>query len=165
MHRILFFLLFAQASIVSCQNPQSEVPEKAALPNIIIIYADDLGFGDVGAYGSELIPTPNLDRLAAEGMRFTDAHAPSATCTPSRFGLLTGMYPWRNKRARILSGTAPLLIDTAQSTIASMLKERGYQTGIVGKWHLGLGDGVRKRRRKKEEKKGGRERNWMIKGG
>ena len=135
-------LLFAILLLMACQDKQAEKQASPSrLPNIIIIYADDLGFGDVGAYGSKLISTPNLDRLAVEGRRFTDAHAPSATCTPSRFGLLTGMYPWRNKRARILSGTAPLLIDTAQSTVASMLKTQGYRTGIVGKWHLGLGDG------------------------
>ena len=128
--------------VSGCQPPESMVDDSDHIrPNIIIIYADDLGFGDVGVYGSTKIPTPNIDQLAMEGRRFTDAHAPSATCTPSRFGLLTGMYPWRNKRARILSGTAPLLIDTAQATLASMLKEQGYHTGIVGKWHLGLGNG------------------------
>lgn len=110
-------------------------------PNIVIIYLDDLGYGDVGAYGATELETPHIDRLAAEGIRFTQGYATSATCTPSRFGLLTGMYPWKNERARILPGTAPLIIDTAQVTLPKLMKERGYATGIVGKWHLGLGDG------------------------
>ncbi|MCL3782447.1 arylsulfatase [Prolixibacteraceae bacterium JC049] len=110
-------------------------------PNIVIIYLDDLGYGDVSAYGATEINTPNMDMLAKGGIRFTDAHTTSATCTPSRYGLLTGMYPWRNKRARILKGDAPMLISTQQLTIPKMLKSKGYHTGIVGKWHLGLGDG------------------------
>ena len=110
-------------------------------PNIIVIYADDLGYGDVGAYGATEMPTPNMDKLAAGGVRFTNGYASSATCSPSRYALLTGVYPWRNARAKILSGTAPLLIDTAQMTIPKMLRAKGYHTGIVGKWHLGLGDG------------------------
>ncbi|MFC2115867.1 arylsulfatase [Bacteroidota bacterium] len=111
------------------------------LPNIVVIYTDDLGYGDVGAYDAGVLKTPNIDNLANGGLRFTNAYASSATCSPSRYALLTGAYPWRNKRARILSGTAPLLIDTAQATIPKMLRERGYHTGIVGKWHLGLGAG------------------------
>jgi arylsulfatase A-like enzyme len=111
------------------------------LPNIVIIYADDLGYGDVGAYGAAQLKTPNMDRLATEGLRFTQGYAASATCTPSRYALLTGIYPWRNKDAKILPGTAPLLIDTGQITIPKMLKAKGYHTGIVGKWHLGLGSG------------------------
>ena len=110
-------------------------------PNIIIIYADDLGYGELGAYGATQLKTPNLDMLANGGMRFSNGYASSATCTPSRYALLTGVYPWRNKDAKILPGTAPLIIDTAQTTIPKMLKKRGYHTGIVGKWHLGLGSG------------------------
>ncbi|MCA6075124.1 arylsulfatase [Fulvivirga sp. 1062] len=110
-------------------------------PNIIIIYLDDLGYGDVSAYGSTTISTPNMDRLANEGLKFTRGYAASATCTPSRYALLTGTYPWRNKNARILPGTAPLLIDTSMITLPKMLRQQGYKTGIVGKWHLGLGDG------------------------
>lgn len=121
---------------------ESQVEDNAgATPNIIIIYADDLGYGDVGAYGATELETPNMDRLAEEGMQFTSGYAASATCTPSRYALLTGVYPWRNKQAKILPGTAPLLIDTAQMTIPKMLREKGYHTGIVGKWHLGLGSG------------------------
>ncbi len=111
-------------------------------PNIVVIYMDDLGYGDIGAYGATSLETPNIDKLATEGIMFTEGYATSATCTPSRYGLLTGMYPWKNKNARILPGTAPLIIDTAQVTLPKMLKAEGYITGIVGKWHLGLGDGV-----------------------
>jgi arylsulfatase A-like enzyme len=102
---------------------------------------DDLGYGDIGAYGATEINTPNMDKLAEGGLRFTQGYAASATCTPSRYALLTGVYPWRNKDAKILPGTAPLLIDTDQLTLPKMLKDEGYHTGVVGKWHLGLGDG------------------------
>ncbi len=114
----------------------------AGKPNIIFIYADDLGYGDIGAYGATAIKTPNMDRLANGGVKFTNGYATSSTCTPSRYGLLTGTYPWRNKNAKILAGTAPLLIGTSQITIAGMLQKSGYHTGIVGKWHLGLGNGA-----------------------
>jgi arylsulfatase A-like enzyme len=108
-------------------------------PNIVIILADDLGFGDTGCYGATKISTPNIDRLAQQGLRFTDAHATSATCTPSRFALLTGQYPWRKEGTGILPGNAALIIDPKQATLPSILKTAGYRTGIVGKWHLGLG--------------------------
>ena len=111
-------------------------------PNIIVIYADDVGYGDIGCYGADAIPTPNIDGLAAEGMRFTAGYATASTCTPSRYSLLTGQFPFRNDRAKqekVLPGNAPLIIDPAQSTLPSMLKSVGYTTGLVGKWHLGLG--------------------------
>ena len=110
-------------------------------PNIIIMYADDLGFGDVGCYGAESIPTPNIDRLAADGLLFTNGYATAATCTPSRYSLLTGAYSWRNPDAAILAGDAPMIIGEDEGTVASMLAGEGYRTGIVGKWHLGLGGG------------------------
>ena len=109
-------------------------------PNIIVIYADDLGYGDVGAYGGEAVVTPHLDALAAKGLRFTDGHATAATCTPSRYSLLTGEYAFRRK-ASIQQGDAPLLIDPKRETVASVLQRRGYATAVVGKWHLGLGLG------------------------
>lgn len=109
-------------------------------PNIIIIYADDVGYGDLGCYGAKAIDTANLDRMAASGLRFTSAYATASTCTPSRYSLLTGEYPFRNAQAQILSGNAPLIIDPAKPTIASVLKDKGYATGLVGKWHLGLGE-------------------------
>lgn len=133
-------LIILSAVLLSCKTESSQHTEKQK-PNIIIIYADDLGYGDVGAYGATEMPTPNIDKLAEGGVRFTQGYASSATCSPSRFALLTGMYPWRNERAKILSGTAPLLIDTTQMTLPKMLRREGYHTGIVGKWHLGLGDG------------------------
>ena len=139
IYRILF-LLIASCIIASCTS-SPKTGEKAAMPNIVLIYADDLGYGDVGAYGATEIKTPNMDRLANEGIRFTNGYASSATCSPSRYALLTGVYPWRNKNAKILPGTAPLIIDTQHLTLPKMLKASGYQTGIVGKWHLGLGDG------------------------
>lgn len=131
----VMIILFA-----SCKATNSET-DKKRLPNIVIINMDDLGYGDMGAYGATGIQTPNMDRLANEGVRFTNGYATSSTCTPSRYALMTGIYPWRNKDAKILPGTAPLLIDTAQQTLPKMLKQTGYRTGIVGKWHLGLGTG------------------------
>ncbi|MCL3780006.1 arylsulfatase [Prolixibacteraceae bacterium JC049] len=110
-------------------------------PNVVIIYADDLGIGDVSAYGQQTLKTPGMDRIANEGIRFNCGYATSATCTPSRYSLLTGSYPWRNKKAQVLPGDAPLLISTDQPTLPKMLRTAGYTTGIVGKWHLGLGTG------------------------
>lgn len=136
----LFLVIFSCKKQVE-QLPKDEVETNITRPNIVIIYADDLGYGDVGSYGATEISTPNMDKLANEGVRFTNGYASSATCTPSRYALLTGVYPWRNKKAKILPGTAPLIIDTSQVTIPKMLKKRGYHTGIVGKWHLGLGTG------------------------
>lgn len=110
-------------------------------PNIVIIYADDLGFGDVSCYGAKAIPTPNIDRLAENGVKFTQGYAPAATCTPARYGLLTGSYPFRHPRAHILTGDAPSLFVENAPTLPAKLKSAGYKTGIIGKWHLGLGTG------------------------
>ncbi len=114
-------------------------PEDATNPNIIIVYLDDLGYGDLSCYGGE-VPTPNVDRLAEEGVRFTNAYAPAATSTPSRYSLLTGSYSFR-VNASIQDGDAPMLISENTPTLANMLQQNGYATAIVGKWHLGLGDG------------------------
>ena len=129
------FLFFALC-FISCNK--KETPTK---PNIIIIYMDDLGYGDVSYNGASKLQTPNMDAMAMAGMRFNNGYATSATCTPSRYALLTGVYPWREKRAKILAGTAPLIIGTDQMTLPKMLKQEGYQTAIIGKWHLGLGNG------------------------
>jgi arylsulfatase A-like enzyme len=111
----------------------------AVTPNIVLIYADDLGYGDLGCYGATSIPTPHIDSLAASGVRFMDAYATSATCTPSRYGLLTGNYPWRKKGTGILPGDAPMIIPPGSTTLPSMLQKAGYHTAVIGKWHLGLG--------------------------
>jgi arylsulfatase A-like enzyme len=112
-----------------------------ARPNIVVILADDVGYGDLGCYGATRVKTPNLDRLAARGVRFTDAHSSSATCTPTRYSLMTGEYAWRKKGTNILPGDAALIVEPGRSTLASVLKQAGYTTGCVGKWHLGLGSG------------------------
>ena len=109
--------------------------------NVIIIYADDLGFGDLGCYGSHQINTPNLDRLCENGLRFTNAYSTSAVCTPSRYSILTGRYPFRDSRAHILPGNAGCIISPELDTMPKLFQRAGYRTGIVGKWHLGLGDG------------------------
>ncbi len=109
-------------------------------PNVIVILADDLGYGDVSAYGATEIKTPNLDRLANGGVRFTDGRSTSATSTPSRYGLFTGEYPWR-KGAGILAASAPLIIGVDQFTMPKMFKSKGYHTAAIGKWHLGMGSG------------------------
>ncbi len=109
-------------------------------PNIVIIYGDDVGYGDVGAYGSTLIPTPNIDRLASEGLQFTDGHCSAATCTPSRFSMLTGIFGFRHN-VRVLPPDAPLTIKPEMLTLPQVLKQAGYHTAVIGKWHLGIGDG------------------------
>ncbi|HEY2892921.1 MAG TPA: arylsulfatase [Pirellulales bacterium] len=112
----------------------------AERPNIVLILADDIGYGDLSCYGAKHAKTPNLDRLAREGCRFTDAHSPASTCTPTRRALLTGVYSWRQQAgSTIAPGDYPLSIEPRTTTIASVLKQAGYKTGVVGKWHIGLG--------------------------
>lgn len=107
----------------------------------MLIYVDDVGYGDLSCYGATAVATPNIDRLAREGLLFTDAYCTSATCTPSRYSLLTGEYAFRRPRARVLRGNAPLLLDTERATMADILGRAGYRTAVIGKWHLGLGAG------------------------
>ena len=129
-------LVLAVAALAAQPTPAAV---RADRPNIILILADDLGFGDTGCYGASRIPTPNVDRLARGGLRFRDAHSTSATCTPARYALLTGEYPWRKKGTGVLPGDAGMIIPAGQTTTALVLQRAGYRTGVVGKWHLGLG--------------------------
>ena len=134
---LIFLFLFVTLLIISCNTSLNKDEKK---PNIIIIYTDDLGYGDVSAYKKGTLKTPNIDKLANEGIRFNYGYASSATCSPSRYALLTGNYPWRKDGLRVITGGS-LVIDTTEMTIPKLLKTKGYQTGIVGKWHLGLGSG------------------------
>ncbi len=139
IRRVLIVIALAIGTAIS-SGLASAVESGARLPNVIVIMADDVGYGDIGSYGATKVSTPHLDRLAREGRRFTDAHSPSAVCTPTRFALLTGQYAWRQRAgAGILSGEAPLCIRTSQFTLPRVFKMAGYATGAVGKWHLGLG--------------------------
>ena len=137
----LALIALVSIALGSCTTNPKNSKGTLENPNIIFIYLDDLGYGDLSAYGATELATPNMDFLANNGRKFTNGYATSATCTPSRYALLTGQYPWRNRNAKILPGTAPLLIDTAQITLPKMLRNHGYETAVIGKWHLGLGMG------------------------
>jgi arylsulfatase A-like enzyme len=136
-HTTLYASIAFIILLSGCASPATPPSVK---PNIIVFYVDDLGYADVGCYGARGVATPNIDSLARQGIRFTDAHCGASMCTPSRYSLLTGRYAFRNKAA-ILPGDAPLLIDTAHRTLPGMLRHAGYTTAVVGKWHLGLGTG------------------------
>ncbi len=133
-----YLFLMLSAPVFSC-NPADKKAENK-LPNIVYILSDDLGYGDVSIYNPEAkTSTPNIDRLASQGIRFTDAHSPSAVCTPTRYGILTGRYCWRSRLpVGVLHGYSQSLIEKDRTTVASFLKANGYTTGVVGKWHLGL---------------------------
>ena len=135
MFNISIFVVFSFAPMLALEAPSDD------RPNIVVILADDLGYGDVQPLNSRSkIPTPNYNRLAKEGMTFTDAHSASAVCTPTRYSLLCGRYPWRSSLKRgVLGGYSQPLIEKDRQTIASLAKQAGFQTGCIGKWHLGLG--------------------------
>lgn len=132
----LLYLVFL--TISGCTEQEREISK----PNIIYIMADDLGYGDLGCYGSIKIKTPNIDKLAENGIRLTDAHSPSAVCTPTRYGVLTGRYSWRGrlKKEVLWSGYERSLIEKDRKTIGNMMQEKGYETAQIGKWHLGWED-------------------------
>ncbi len=131
---------FAAAAGIALSSCGAETPEPDRPPNIIFLMADDMGYGDPGSFNADSkIPTPSMDALAAGGMRFTDAHSGSAVCTPTRYGVLTGRYAWRTVLKRgVLSGYSRALIEPDRMTVASMLRDNGYHTAVIGKWHLGL---------------------------
>lgn len=133
MSIVVIFVIF------SCRPKNTDNINDKAKPNVVIIYIDDLGYGDVSCYGATRISTPNIDKLAATGIRFTNGHSSSATCTPSRFSMLTGGYAFRQEGTGIASGDAAMIINTETRTLADIFSEAGYKTGVVGKWHLGLG--------------------------
>ncbi|ANQ51556.2 arylsulfatase [Flammeovirga sp. MY04] len=137
LNRLLFLvpLIF---SAWGCQKTTTTETTATQKPNIIFVYMDDLGYGDISANGATELKTPHMDELANGGVNFSNGYASSATCTPSRYAAFTGEYPWR-KNAQILPGSAPMLISTEQMTLPKMLQSAGYVTGIIGKWHLGLG--------------------------
>jgi arylsulfatase A len=124
------------SALLSAVTALAGLPGK---PNVVLIFADDLGYGDLGCYGATKLKTPNIDKLAAQGRRFTDAHSASAVCTPSRYALLTGEYPHRKNLYTPVMVKGGLVIDTGQQTIATVMKDAGYATACIGKWHLGFG--------------------------
>lgn len=140
LHRLSTLGLPVLSVFFASCTPNTEQKETANLPNIILINADDLGYGDLSCYGATHVKTPNIDKLASEGRSFSDAHSPSAVCSASRYGLITGRYPLRRNYWGAIDGlNQGLTIDTTRVTIAGVLKEAGYATACVGKWHLGLG--------------------------
>ena len=139
--RALAYIAAALAATGCAQGPRPVSIHGGGKPNIVFIMADDMGYGDVGCYNAESkIPTANMDLLAAQGVRFTNAHSPAAVCTPTCYGVLTGRYCWRTRlKSGVVGGYAPPLIEPGRPTVASLLRGAGYTTACVGKWHLGLG--------------------------
>ena len=139
---LLGFLGFLSCKTIPKQS-NAEKNSREKTPNVVLIYTDDLGYGDITPYGGK-VPTPNIDRLAKSGVVHRNAYAAAATCTPSRYSLLTGEYAWRQKGREIAPGDANALIPSGHQTVASMFKSAGYKTAAIGKWHLGLGEAGKK---------------------
>lgn len=135
---LLLPLLAASPAAAAQAQPDADHPQNSG-PNLVIIYADDLGYGDLSCYGAHRVSTPNTDRIAGEGIRFTDAHAVASTSTPSRFSLLTGIYAFRKEGTGVAQGDAASIIHPDTYTLADMFSQAGYATAAIGKWHLGLG--------------------------
>lgn len=138
MMKLILFSLVWMLSLLSTCAVVSADPR----PNVVLIFVDDLGYGDLGCYGATKVKTPNIDQLASEGRRFTDAHSASAVCTPSRYALMTGEYPHRKNLSKPVFLKTGLVIDTKQQTLASVMRDAGYATACIGKWHLGFGQGA-----------------------
>ena len=137
-HKLSAILALLFITSITCVPSNAAEPK----PNIVFILADDMGYGDPHCFNPQSrIPTPNIDRLATQGMMFTDAHAAGAVCVPSRYGLLTGRYPFRNAGQK--NPARGPLIEPGRPTIATVLRERGYATAMIGKWHLGFEGGDR----------------------
>lgn len=138
---VLLGLGIGASLLAACSGNKQKTEEvKPKKPNVIFLIADDIGYGDLSCYGEKTIHTPNVDKLASEGVRFTDAHSVAATSTPSRYSLFTGQYAWRRDDTGIAAGNAGMVIRPEQPTVADMFKDCGYTTGAIGKWHLGLAD-------------------------
>ena len=137
---LLFTLLSSAACVATAADkaPKHTTSEKAKTPNVVFIYADDLGYGDLECYGAKNVQTPNVNRLAKSGILFTNAHATAATSTPSRYSMLTGEYAWRKEGTDVAAGNAGMIIRPAPYTMADMIKSVGYTPAAVGKWHRGL---------------------------
>lgn len=137
MKILLFKIVFCAALLCFSIHVKAQQNDQ---PNVIILYTDDVGYGDLSCYGAKVISTPHIDWLAENGLRFTDAHCTASTCTPSRYSILSGQYAWRKKGTNILPGDANLTIATNITTLPKVFQRAGYKTGVVGKWHVGLGD-------------------------
>ena len=141
MEQKLLTIALVSSAIGTGQNALAQTRETTTdKPNVIIILADDLGYGDLECYGAKNVQTPNINKLAHSGIRFTNGHAIAATSTPSRYSLLTGEYAWRREGTDVAAGNAGMIIKPSLFTMADMFKSSGSATCAIGKWHLGLGD-------------------------
>ena len=138
--KLLIYMGVGASVLTGCASSKAKRSAEDKTPNVILLVADDIGYGDLSPYGEPTVSTPQVERLAKRGLRFTDAHAVAATSTPSRYSLLTGHYSWRRNDTGVAAGNAGMIIRPEQQTVADLFKQRGYVTGAVGKWHLGLAD-------------------------